>query len=62
MVSADFLIALARGETVSAALRAAVKANEYFDLPANLSGLFEAGAFAGWSIEPHSALSKAGKR
>ena len=60
--SAEFLMALANGETVSEALRAAVKANELFDLPANLAGLFDAGAFAGWSIEPHSALSKAGRR
>lgn len=60
--SADFLMALARGETVAEALRAAVIANELFDLPANLAGLFEAGAFAGWSIEPYFTISRAGKR
>ncbi len=60
--SAEFLMALTRGETVSAALRAAVIANELLDLPANLSGLFEAGAFAGWSIEPHSTSLGAGRQ
>ena len=60
--SAEFLMALANGETVSKALRAAVKANELFDLTANLAGLFEAGAFAGWSIELNSSLSRAGRR
>jgi hypothetical protein len=59
--SAEFLMVLASGETVSAALRAAIKADELFDLPANLAGLFEACAFTRWSIEPHSTLSGAGR-
>ena len=47
---AVFLQELLLGRTVTEALRSAVAECETFDLPGNLSGLFEARAFVGWKL------------
>lgn len=45
-----FLQALVRGQTVSQALREAVRHDELFDLGANLAELFRIGAFENWKL------------
>ena len=45
-----FLKNLARGETVVAALRAAARKDEMFDLGTNLAELFGLGAFVQWRL------------
>jgi hypothetical protein len=50
--SLEFIRAVANGETVLAALEAALIANPRFDLAANLSDLMRAGALVGYSLAP----------
>ncbi|MFB9267441.1 DUF2063 domain-containing protein [Bradyrhizobium erythrophlei] len=50
--SLEFIQALADGETVLAALEAALVANARFDLSANLSDLMGAGALVGYRLAP----------
>ncbi len=45
-----FLQGLIRGQTVTQALREAVRQDELFDLGANLTELFRMGAFEGWKL------------
>jgi len=48
--AADFVAALAAGQSVTEAMRAATAAHRLFDLAANLTGLMAARAFTGFTI------------
>lgn len=58
---AAFLRTLALGRTVIEALRLAAREAEDFDLPGNLAGLFEAGAFTGWRLAGNAAIIQQGE-
>jgi Putative DNA-binding domain len=57
----EFLAQIAAGNSVTDGLRAAVRADEGFDLAANLAGLFEAGALTGWSLKEDISSAKPGE-
>jgi hypothetical protein len=57
---AEFVAALAAGQSSSEATLAAMKANSAFDLPANLAGLISVRAFVGSSLGDDSALTHPG--
>ena len=50
---AEFLAALAGGETLTEAAKTAMRAEMHFDLAANLAALIDAGAFAGCTLADH---------
>lgn len=53
---ADFLIALAAGESATEATKAALAADCRFDVSANIGGLISAGVFVGYSIPIETGL------
>ena len=50
---AEFVAALAGGETLTEAAKSAMRAEMHFDLAANLAALIDAGAFAGGALADH---------
>ncbi|MFI4995880.1 MAG: putative DNA-binding domain-containing protein [Hyphomicrobiales bacterium] len=57
---AEYLYALAEGKTATEAMRTAMRADDRFDLAANLIGLIGSGVFVGYDIAGEAPASRSG--